>query len=75
MFAWPHVLGAAARSCDGGASMRSWPKSTPELSRGREWCKDWSESGLVWNSRMRQQPVVVTDIESDPLWSDYKHLA
>ena len=32
-------------------------------------------AGSCGTAAYRQQPVVVTDIENDPLWADYKHLA
>lgn len=62
-----HATGAL--QCGVGPSL---PQSYLEAVNG---VKIGPRAGSCGTAAYRQQPVVVTDIESDPLWSDYKHLA
>ena len=36
---------------------------------------DWTIGWLLWDSRLRGEPVIVEDVASDPLWSAYRDLA
>jgi len=51
------------------------PSLPPSFSRGIDQQPIGPRAGSCGTAAYRQQPVVVTDIESDPLWDDYRQLA
>jgi len=65
------LLDQASGTLQGGIGP-SLPQSYLEAVNG---VKIGPQVGSCGTAAYRQQPVVVTDIATDPLWADYKHLA
>ena len=54
------------------AAARSLPESYIESIHGTKIAKNVASCGTA---TFTKKPVIVTDIETDPIWSDFKHLA
>jgi len=62
---------------DDGVTLRhaAAPSLPPEYGRAIDGAQIGPSAGSCGTALYRKQPVVVSDITSDPLWADYRHLA